>query len=109
MAVKYTPEQEFAIKKRNADILVSAAGNYSSFGAAYNSAWLGTPYGSDYAYYVSSGGNVNGNGDTSGSCVCAPLFNLDLSKVAVSSGTITYSTFNNSTGITSTQSISNVK
>ena len=45
----------------------------SSFGAANNNAWLGTPNGSDNAYNVNSNGNVNNNNNTSNSYVCAPL------------------------------------
>lgn len=88
-------------------ILQSAADNYSSFGAANSGAWLGTPYGSGYAYYVYSSGNVYGY-DTSDSYVCAPLFNLDLSKVNVSDGVINYATFTESTGIQATQSITSI-
>ena len=89
-------------------VLVSAAGNYSSFGAAYSGAWLGTAGGSGSAYYVYSGGGVY-SGGTSNSCVCAPLFNLDLSKVNVSGGTITYATFAASTAIQGTQSITSIE
>jgi hypothetical protein len=89
-------------------VLVSAAGSYSSFGASSDRAWLGTAYSSGYAYYVFSDGNVY-NYNTGGSLVCAPLFNLDLSKVNASDGEITYATFTDSTGINVTQSIESVE
>lgn len=80
------------------NILVSAAGAYSSFGAASyggygGAAWLGTPTGRGDAYYVLSGGSVvdNPNFHTSTSFVCAPCFSLDLSRCGISTdGTIIY-------------------
>ena len=53
---------------------VVRAGAYSSFGTTNNNAGLGTPNGSDNAYYVNSNGNVNNNNNTSNSYVCAPCF-----------------------------------
>ncbi len=90
---KFTSEWEGVIKKfklptkeqikKNEEIrtaLTKAACNYNSFGAGGYGAWIGTPYGSGGAYSVRSNGNV-GYGGTSVSFVCAPLFNLDESKI----------------------------
>ena len=60
--------------------LKKAAGNASSFGCPNNYAWLGTVYGSDYAWCVGSSGNVYDYSQNS-DYVVAPAFNLDLSKV----------------------------
>lgn len=62
--------------------LKKAAGNASSFGCPFNYAWLGTVYGSDYAWCVGSSGNVYDYSQNS-DYVVAPAFNLDLSKVEV--------------------------
>ena len=62
--------------------LKKAAGNASSFGCPNNYAWLGTVYGSDYAWCVGSRGNVYDYSQNS-DYVVAPAFNLDLSKVEV--------------------------
>lgn len=62
--------------------LKKAAGNASSFGCPNNYAWLGTVYGSDYAWCVGSSGNVYDYSQNS-DYVVAPAFNLDLSKVEV--------------------------
>lgn len=62
--------------------LKKAAGNASSFGCPNNYAWLGTVYGSDYAWCVGSSGNVYDYSQNS-DCVVAPAYNLDLSKVEV--------------------------
>ena len=62
--------------------LKKAAGNASSFGCPNNYAWLGTVYGSDYAWCVGSSGNVY-NYYQDSDCVVAPAYNLDLSKVEV--------------------------
>ena len=62
--------------------LKKAAGNASSFGCPNNYAWLGTVYGSDYAWCVGSSGNVYDYSQNS-DFVVAPAFNLDLSKVEV--------------------------
>lgn len=62
--------------------LKKAAGNASSFGCPFNYAWLGTVYGSNYAWCVYSRGNVGSGGQNNG-YVVAPAFNLDLSKVEV--------------------------
>lgn len=62
--------------------LKKAAGNASSFGCPYYYAWLGTVYGSDYAWCVGSSGNVYDYSQNS-DYVVAPAFNLDLSKVEV--------------------------
>jgi hypothetical protein len=52
---------------------VTGSSIYSSFGAANNNAWLGSPNGSGNAYNVNSNGNVNNN-DTSNDYVLAPAF-----------------------------------
>ena len=91
--------------------LKTAAGRYSSLGATYASAWLGTVSGSVSAWYVNSNGNVYGNYNYSQSFsfVVAPAFNLDLSKVRKdSSNNLTIATFSPSTGINATQSITSV-
>lgn len=62
--------------------LKKAAGNASSFGCPNNYAWLGTVYGSDYAWCVGSSGNVYDYSQNS-DYVVAPAFNLDLSKVEI--------------------------
>ena len=62
--------------------LKKAAGNASSFRCPNNYAWLGTVYGSDYAWCVGSSGNVYDYSQNS-DYVVAPAFNLDLSKVEV--------------------------
>ena len=63
--------------------LKKAAGNASSFGCPNNYAWLGTVYGSNYAWCVYSRGNVCGSSGQGNDLVVAPAFNLDLSKVEV--------------------------
>ena len=63
--------------------LKKAAGNASSFGCPFNYAWLGTVYGSNYAWCVYSRGNVCGSSGQGNDLVVAPAFNLDLSKVEV--------------------------
>ncbi len=63
--------------------LKKAAGNASSFGCPNNYAWLGTVYGSDYAWCVGSYGSVLSSNGQSNDFVVAPAFNLDLSKVEV--------------------------
>lgn len=83
--------------------LKEAAANYSSFGAGSNfCAWLGTVNGSDYAWCVNSSGNVSYHYSQNGSCVVAPAFNLDKSKVTVSGNNIL--PFSASTGINATKS-----
>lgn len=89
-------------------ILTAAASAYSTFGASYSFAWLGTPSGSDGAYYVYYYGDVSNRG-TSCSYVCAPAFTIDTSKVSLSGSTLTYATFTDSTSITATQSITSVE
>lgn len=82
--------------------LKEAATNYSSFGCPSNGAWLGTVYGSNYAWYVYSSGYVyygNGQGND---FVVAPAFNLSTSKVTVSGSNIV--PFSESTGISATKS-----
>lgn len=71
--------------------LESAAANYSSFGADYSYAWLGTVNGAGYVWCVDSSGIVYDNCYQSNSYVVAPAFNLDKSKVTVSGNTIKYS------------------
>ena len=89
-------------------ILTTAAAQYSTFGASYHYAWLGTPDGSGDAYYVNDNGNVD-YGGTSNSCVCAPAFTIDTSYVSLSGNTLTYAPFKDSTSITATQSITSVE
>ena len=68
--------------------LKSAADNGVAFGASNHCAWIGV-HGTNYsAYCVTSYGSV-GDGSQSGSCVIAPAFNLDMTKVRVSGDTIT--------------------
>jgi hypothetical protein len=88
--------------------LKTAAGNYSTFsGATGGDAWLGTVYGSDYAYFVGSNGNVVSYSYQTNTYVVAPAFNLDLSKVKISGTTITVGN-GVPTGMTITQSITKV-
>ena len=64
--------------------LKKAAGNASSFGAAYYSAWIGIAYGSTHAWYVNRDSSVFGSSyQDHYDYVVAPAFNLDLSKVEV--------------------------
>ena len=63
--------------------LKAAAENASSFGSPSYYAWLGTVYGSNYAWCVYSRGNVCGSSGQGNDLVVAPAFNLDLSKVEV--------------------------
>ena len=63
--------------------LKKAAGNASSFGCPFDYAWLGTVYGSNYAWCVYSRSNVCGSSGQGNDLVVAPAFNLDLSKVEV--------------------------
>lgn len=64
-------------------ILQSAAGNYGSFGAQSDGAWLGTVGAStSNAWYVKSDGEVSYNRATH-RYVIAPYFTLDLTKVVV--------------------------
>ena len=64
--------------------LKAVAENARSFGAALYDAWLGTAYGSTYAWHVYRGGNVGYySGQDNYDYVVAPAFNLDLSKVEV--------------------------
>ncbi|MGN0240080.1 MAG: hypothetical protein ACI4CS_00175 [Candidatus Weimeria sp.] len=58
--------------------LKTAAANYSSFGASYDCAWLGTPDDSSGAYSVVSSGLVSNYGK-SYDFVLAPAFNLKAS------------------------------
>lgn len=70
--------------KTNKDVstaLAKAAGNYSSFGASNNYAWLGSILGSTYAWCVNSSGYVNSSYSQNLSFVVAPAFNLDESKI----------------------------
>lgn len=85
--------------------LTTAATNYSSFGASYSDAWLGTVNGSNYAWYVYSYGSVSNYNYQNYSFVVAPAFNLDTSKVSLSGTSLTVATFKHSTALTATQSI----
>lgn len=69
--------------------LATAAGNRSSFGASGSDSWLGTVYGSYYAWNVYSDGYVDYYNCQDYSFVVAPAFNLDPSKVTLSGNTIT--------------------
>lgn len=82
--------------------LKEAATNYSSFGCPNYGAWLGTVYGSNYAWYVYSNGNVYYGSYQNGDFVVAPAFNLNTSKVTVSGSNIV--AFSESTGISATKS-----
>lgn len=62
--------------------LKEAATNYSSFGASYDSVWLGTANDGGTAWYVYSGGNVYSNNQNY-DFVIPPAFNIDLSKVEI--------------------------
>ena len=63
--------------------LKKAAENACQFGSPNNSAWLGTVYGSSYAWCVNSNGYVYFGDGQCRDFVVAPAFNLDLSKVEV--------------------------
>ncbi|MCI7321720.1 MAG: leucine-rich repeat domain-containing protein [Lachnospiraceae bacterium] len=69
--------------------LKTAAGNYRSFGASYSYSWLGTVNSGYYAWFVDSYGNVNSNSGQPNSCVLAPAFNLDTSKVVLNGNALT--------------------
>ena len=63
--------------------LKTAASNHIALGIHNNSAWLGTAY-TDYVWCVGSNGNVDDNvASQVTSCVVAPAFNLDITKVEV--------------------------
>ena len=64
------------------EALKTAIKNNSSFGASLSCSWLGTVYDSSSAWYVSSVGHVYNNSFQNYSCVVAPAFNLDTSKVS---------------------------
>ncbi len=66
------------------DALAKAAANYRSFGASSNCAWTGTYYGGSSAYSVYSNGDVDYNYQ-SNSFVVPVVFNLDLSKIGITS------------------------
>lgn len=63
--------------------LKAAAESAGSFGAASNFVWLGTVYGSHYAWFYVGGGVYYDNYLQYEDFVVAPAFNLDLSKVKV--------------------------
>ena len=63
-------------------LVKAATVGYHLFGAAYSVAWLGSFYGNSSAWYVYSDGGV-GNDGQDDSCVVAPSFDLDLSKIEV--------------------------
>lgn len=89
------------------NVLVEAAKQYSSFGAASNIAWLGSPYGSGSAYYVNSGGIVHGSNGTSYDYVLAPAFNLKASYAWKTGSTFVKNVGGNA-GISATQSKTSV-
>lgn len=64
-------------------VLCSAAYNYISFESTHTSAWLATLYDNLHCYTVGANGLVNGNTDYRNTCVIAPYFTLDLTKVVV--------------------------
>lgn len=65
------------------DALARAASHYSLFGASYGCAWTGTCNGHrSNASIVSSDGRAYYS-DQTPSCIIAPTFNLDLSKVEI--------------------------
>ena len=63
--------------------LKEAAENARSFGSFNKYAWLGTAYGSNYAWCVDRYGDVCSDNYQNYDFVVAPAFNLDLSKVEV--------------------------
>lgn len=64
------------------EILKTAAGNYSSFGASDSKSWL-KPYGSMVdGCYVNSSGGV-GSSSKSYNFVIAPAFDIDLTKIKI--------------------------
>lgn len=60
--------------------LLYATQNYSSFGADYSTAWLGTFSSNYYAWYINQSGNVY-NYNQNFNHVIAPAFNIDASKI----------------------------
>lgn len=63
--------------------LKKAATYADSFGAFSNGTWIGTAHNSNYAWCVGSDGCAYGCNSQKCSCVIAPAFNLDLSKVEI--------------------------
>lgn len=61
----------------------AAAVGCHSLGASYSVAWLGSFYGNSSAWYVGSSGSVGSICGQGNSCVVAPAFNLDLSKIKI--------------------------
>lgn len=81
------PTHEKAEMDKTTRIALSeAAGNRSSFGASSYSAWLGTVNGSNYAWCISSYGNVYSDSYQDDSYVIAPSFNIDESKIIILDG-----------------------
>ncbi|MBQ6133051.1 MAG: leucine-rich repeat protein [Lachnospiraceae bacterium] len=91
------------------EALKTAAAACSSFGATDYDSWLGTVYGSNFAWYVYSNGYVYNDNYQSGSYVVAPAFNLDTSKAKLSGNALTVATFTASTAIQGSQSISSIE
>ena len=87
--------------------LRQAASIYSSFGAAGNVAWLGSPHGSGFAYFVSSNGVVN-YGDAGVDFVLAPAFNLKKSYQLKNGNNISTTDSAGNKTITATQSKTSV-
>lgn len=69
--------------------LKTAAGNCRSLGVSFNCAWFGTVNGSNKAWFVNSDGIFGNYGDQGYSCVLAPAFNLDTSKVTLEGNALT--------------------
>lgn len=73
-----------ALKKAAENASSFGAASVSPFGSANGGAWLSAVYGSYYAWFVYSVGDIcSSYNQDSGDCVIAPAFNLDLSKVEI--------------------------
>lgn len=86
--VDYTNKGLYLISKDQCkgfyrDALQKAALNYSSFGASYSNAWIGTPYNDSYAWSIGSGGDFNRDNMSYSCVVVAPAFNVAMSKIEV--------------------------
>lgn len=73
-----------ALKKAAENARSFGDASVNPFGSARGGAWFSAVFGSYYAWFVYSVGDVFGNyNQDSGNCVVAPAFNLDLSKVEI--------------------------
>lgn len=73
-----------ALKKAAENARSFGAASVNPFGSARGGVWFSAVFGSYYAWFVYSVGDVFGNyNQDSGNCVVAPAFNLDLSKVEI--------------------------